>query len=87
MARDLARHLVALEHVLEGADLEAELVGQADAASGSRRRGSSGRALDLALEDVAQRLELAGRGAAATGRSPLAPAALSLRSYSSHSRL
>ena len=77
MLRDLARDLVALEHVLERADLEAELVGDGGSASGSRPRGSSARGPGPCRRGCRAASRAAGRGAAATGLSALAGSAFS----------
>ena len=87
VARDLARDLVRLEPVLEGAHLEAELVGDRHQHQHLVGAVAVRVDVDLAVEDVGERLEPAGRGAAARACRPWRAGALSFASYSAHSFL
>ena len=74
--RDLLGHLVALEHVLERADLEAELVGDAQQHQDLVGAVAVGVDVALALEHLLQRLRASGPCAAAAASRRFATLAL-----------
>ena len=71
MRRNLLRDLVALEHVLEGRDLEAHLLGETDHHQDLVGAVAVGVHQPLAFEDLDQRLELQiALGGSASGVAP-----------------